>query len=253
MVPAGPRRYDVKGWFATSLPIIAVWTLLHALTYTDVLVLQQFRPPERSRTTTPRSKTLTLVTFVYFSVAAAVAHRFTAYHVAGDREGLAAFVASTVRWIFWPSLAATLLILALGKPMLWLFGPNFVAAYPVMFMLAIGLLARAAVGPAERLLTMVGQQRICALGLCGRVRASIWRCAWRWRRPYGGIGVAVRDLDRLRGRIGAAVRDRQAPARPAPVRLAAARRLVAAQPLHRPDRCKARSLVGRVPAAPASA
>ena len=31
-----------------------------------------------------------------------------------------------------------------------------------MFILAIGLLARAAVGPVERLLTMLGEQRICA-------------------------------------------------------------------------------------------
>jgi O-antigen/teichoic acid export membrane protein len=31
-----------------------------------------------------------------------------------------------------------------------------------MFVLAIGLVARASVGPAERLLNMVGEQRVCA-------------------------------------------------------------------------------------------
>jgi O-antigen/teichoic acid export membrane protein len=31
-----------------------------------------------------------------------------------------------------------------------------------MFILAIGLMARASVGPAERLLSMVGEQRACA-------------------------------------------------------------------------------------------
>ena len=97
------------------------------------------------------------------AVAASAAHRFTAYHVGGDREGLSAFAASSVRWVFWPSLAATLLILAFGKPMLWLFGPAFVEAYPIMFVLAVGFIARSAVGPAERLLNMVGEQRRCAL------------------------------------------------------------------------------------------
>ena len=48
-----------------------------------------------------------------------------------------------MRWTFWPSLVATAFILALGKPMLWLFGPSFVDAYPLMFILAIGLIARA--------------------------------------------------------------------------------------------------------------
>ena len=32
-----------------------------------------------------------------------------------------------------------------------------------MFMLAIGLMARASVGPAERLLNMLGEQRACAM------------------------------------------------------------------------------------------
>jgi O-antigen/teichoic acid export membrane protein len=68
-----------------------------------------------------------------------------------------------VHWTFWPSLLATLLILALGQPILWLFGPNFTAGYPLMFILAVGLLARAAVGPAERLLNMMDEQRMCAL------------------------------------------------------------------------------------------
>ena len=42
------------------------------------------------------------------TVAASAAHRFTTYQVAGDRAGLEAFAASTVRWIFWLSLALTL-------------------------------------------------------------------------------------------------------------------------------------------------
>ena len=53
--------------------------------------------------------------------------------------------------------------LALGKPMLMLFGPGFDAGYPFLFVLVAGVLARAAVGPAESLLTMSGNQNICAL------------------------------------------------------------------------------------------
>ena len=54
-------------------------------------------------------------------------------------------------------------ILAFGKPILWLFGPGFQAGYPLMFILAVALVARAAVGPAERVLNMLGEQRRCAL------------------------------------------------------------------------------------------
>ena len=44
-----------------------------------------------------------------------------------------------------------------------LFGPGFSEGYPLIFVLVIGLLARSSVGPSERLLNMVGQQRACAM------------------------------------------------------------------------------------------
>jgi O-antigen/teichoic acid export membrane protein len=189
-ISPGARAYDVGGWLAIALPMITVWGFYTLLTTTDVLVLRQFRPAEEVAHYYAAAKTLTLVTFVYFAVAASCAHRFTAYHVAGDRRGLAAFAANSVRWIFWPSLAATLLILALGKLLLWLFGPAFVSAYPVMFVLAVGLLARAAVGPAERLLTMVGHQRICALAYAAAFAINLTGCV-ALAGPLGGIGVAI--------------------------------------------------------------
>jgi O-antigen/teichoic acid export membrane protein len=161
-VEAGPKRHAPKVWLATSIPIFLVESFYLLLTYTDVLMLKHFRSPEDIAVYYAAAKTLALVAFVNFSVSAAVAHRFTEYHVSGDRERLAAFLAESIRWTFWPSLAATALILALGRPFLWLFGKGFVDGYPIMFVLAIGLLARAAVGPVERLLNMLGQQNLCA-------------------------------------------------------------------------------------------
>jgi O-antigen/teichoic acid export membrane protein len=189
-VESGPKRYEWKAWLATSLPILMVWGFYTLLTTTDVLVLQQFRPADQVAHYYAASKTLTLVTFVYFAVSASAAHRFAAYHVAGDRAGLAALAASSVRWIFWPSLAATLVILAFGKPMLWLFGPGFDEAYPVMFILAVGLLARATIGPAERLVTMAGQQRICAAAYAVAFAVNLGGCV-ALAGPLGGVGVAM--------------------------------------------------------------
>ncbi|MFV2091895.1 MAG: lipopolysaccharide biosynthesis protein [Hyphomicrobiales bacterium] len=162
-VEPGARAYHVKAWFAVSLPILMVWGFYTLLTYTDIIVLRQFGTPQEVAVYYGASKTLALVAFVYFSVAAAVAHKFAEYHVTGDREAFAALVRKATQWTFWPSLAATIAILAVGRPILWLFGPSFVAGYPVMFILAVGLLARASVGPAERLLNMVGEQARCSL------------------------------------------------------------------------------------------
>ncbi len=190
VIPAGAKAYRVREWLGTSLPVVLVWGLYTLLTSTDVLVLKQFRPPQEVAHYYAAAKTLALVSIIYFAVAAAAAHRFTAYHVAGNREGLAEFAAATVRWIFWPSLALTLLMLALGRPVLMLFGSGFEEAYPVLAILAVGQLARAAIGPAERLLNMLGQQRICALAYATAFTVNIVGC-FVLTPAYGGVGAAA--------------------------------------------------------------
>jgi O-antigen/teichoic acid export membrane protein len=175
-VPAGPKRYEVKTWFATSLPIFVAEAFYLLLTYVDILALEHLRSPDEVAVYYAGARLLAVVAFVYFAIAGATTHKFTEYHVAGDKKRLASFFAETIRWTFWPSLAACALILALGRPLLALFGAGFVRGYGVMFILAVGMLARAAVGPAERLLNMLGERKQCAfiyaaafainLGLC---------------------------------------------------------------------------------------
>ncbi len=188
-VAPGYKAYDFRLWLGTALPIILVWGMYTLLTSTDILVLKQFRPAEDVAHYYAAAKTLALVSIIHFAVAATAAHRFTAYHAAGDRDGLAAFAGETIRWVFWPSLIACLLVIVLGRPVLMLFGEGFVAGYPVMAILAVGQLARASIGPAERLLNMLGQQRICALAYAAAFTFNIMACI-ALAPAYGGVGAA---------------------------------------------------------------
>jgi O-antigen/teichoic acid export membrane protein len=162
-IERGPKAYDFRRWLLTALPILMVEGFYSLLAYTDLIVLQHFRPPNEVAVYYAAVKTLALVSFIYYSVSATTAHRFSGYNVNGDRKGLSAFVSQAVKWTFWPSLAACALLLAFGRPILGLFGTQFVDGYHLMFILAVGLLARAAIGPIERLLNMLGEQRVCAL------------------------------------------------------------------------------------------
>jgi O-antigen/teichoic acid export membrane protein len=161
-VETGPRHYAYKSWLATSLPILMVEGFYLLLSYVDILVLQAFRPSDEVGIYHAIVKTLALVTFIHYAMAATTAHRFSEYHVSGDRERLSAYLAHAIKWTFWPSLAFTAVLLALGKPLLWLFGAQFTSGYAAMFVVAIGLIARSAIGPVERLLNMLGHQNICA-------------------------------------------------------------------------------------------
>jgi O-antigen/teichoic acid export membrane protein len=176
VVEPGPKAYAVRSWLSTSTPIFVVEAFFLLLTYADVLVLQIFRPADEVGIYYAASKTMALVAFIYFSVAQTLAHKFAEYHVTGDRKRLVDFLAIAVRMTFWPSLAAILVLLALGEPMLLMFGPAFVSGYYLMFILAIGLLARASVGPAERVLNMLGERRSCAVIYGGSFAINIGLC-----------------------------------------------------------------------------
>jgi O-antigen/teichoic acid export membrane protein len=189
-IEPGPKAYDYRGWLAVSLPILLVESFYLLLSYTDVLVLQQFVSSDEVGVYFAVVKTLALVSFIHYAMSATTAHRFTEYHAAGDKDRLAAYVTHAIKWTFWPSLAATLILLALGKPLLWLFGPQFTGGYDIMFIAAIGLVVRAAIGPVERLLNMLGHQHICAVAYASAFVMNLVLCLVLVPK-FGGHGAAA--------------------------------------------------------------
>ena len=106
-IEPGPKAYDFRGWLAVSLPILLVESFYLLLSYTDVLVLQQFRPSDEVGVYFAVVKTLALVSFIHYAMSATTAHRFAEYNALGDKARLSAYVAHAINWTFWPSLAAT--------------------------------------------------------------------------------------------------------------------------------------------------
>ncbi len=162
-VPPGPRSYQPLLWVAVALPIFVVEGFFNLLTNVDILIVGRLMQPEQVAIYFASVKTMALVHFVYFSVRAGSAQRFSQYYAAGDDARLNAFVRDTLHWTFWPSLAMVGVLIVTGRFLLALFGPSFVEGYPVLFILSVGLLLRASIGPAETLLIMAGQQGITAV------------------------------------------------------------------------------------------
>src|SRR6266481_1826717 len=159
-VEPGAKAYDFRGWLAISLPILMVEGFYLLLSYTDVLVLQQFRSSEEVGVYFAVVKTLALVSFIHYAMSATTAHRFAEYHASGDRARLS------------------------------LFGPQFVVGYDIMFVAAIGLVVRSAIGPVERLLNMLGHQHICALAYALAFVMNVVLCIVLVPR-FGGHGAAA--------------------------------------------------------------
>jgi O-antigen/teichoic acid export membrane protein len=158
----GAQAYAPNLWLLSSLPLLAISGCEILLQNTDILVLSRLMSPTDVAIYFAAGKTMSLIMFVHYAVGSAVANRYASLHERGDHDGLRACVREAVNWTFWPSLAAALVILAIGEPVLSLFGPQFVSGYPVMVILVVGFLTRSAMGPAEFLLNMLGEQKRCA-------------------------------------------------------------------------------------------
>ena len=171
-IPAGDSRILLRQWFFISLPIFLVDSFFYLLTNADVLMVGFYRDPQEVAVYFATVKTLALVHFVYFAVKAGSAQRYAQF-AHGDRHRLAAFARETVSWTFWPSLAMAVVVLALGRPMLGLFGEGFQSGYPLLFLLVVGVVARASVGPCESLLTMSGHQNSCAVVFAATLALNI--------------------------------------------------------------------------------
>ncbi|MEQ8481189.1 MAG: lipopolysaccharide biosynthesis protein [Hoeflea sp.] len=151
-----------RTWLLVAFPIFLIEGFYFMLTNADVIVVGIYLPPEKVAVYFAAAKTMALVHFVYFAVKAAAAQRFSALVSAGDRAELAGFTRQTTRWTFWPSLIVGGLVVAAGPFLLSLFGPSFADGHVVMVVLFVGILAKAMIGPGEVLLTMAGEQKICA-------------------------------------------------------------------------------------------
>ena len=165
VAPSGPRVYLGRSWTRTTAPLLLMGAFDLAMQNIDVIAISNLLAPTDAGIYFAGAKTMALILFVHYAVGSSMASRFAAISTRGDSDALRMAVRDAVRWTFWPSLAMAAVMLALGRPLLALFGPQFVAGYPVMCILAVAILARAAIGPAESLLNMTGGQSDCARSL----------------------------------------------------------------------------------------
>lgn len=164
-VPASKPTYTFPAWFKISLPLLAGSICDLVVQNADVLLLAVFRPSDEIGHYYAAAKTTGLALFIHYAVGSAYAGRIAAAHALGNGGSVTELVNKAVRWTFIPSAAVTIGILLVGYPVLASFGEGFTDAYPLMFILAAGILAKAATGPADTILNMLGHQRASALSI----------------------------------------------------------------------------------------
>lgn len=150
------REMLSRRWLWLSLSLLLLETLSLLLLNLDLILLNFFVEPDQLGIYFAATRTISLVAFIHFAVTAVAMPRFADLHAAGREAEIGPLLNDMQKWSVLPSLGGAVVLLLLGKPLLWLFGPGFTAAYPVMFILAIGYVIRAFGGPAQSLLMATG-------------------------------------------------------------------------------------------------
>ncbi|MGE3244890.1 MAG: lipopolysaccharide biosynthesis protein [Beijerinckiaceae bacterium] len=174
----------------SSAPLAAVFLIDQLAAYADVLALAATAPAGDTGVYFAASRILSLVAMAPYAVSVIAGRSFALHEARGAQGDLHAAIRRTTRWSFFASCALLLVLLPAGPLLLSSFGRDFVSAAPVLTILSLGLVARAAGGHAEELLVALGHQATNAkIALASAVAAL--GLAFAVTPVFGPLGAAA--------------------------------------------------------------
>jgi O-antigen/teichoic acid export membrane protein len=154
----GERRAEPSEWLAMSAGMLLLNGSQTVRMNTDPLLVGVMLQPADVAIYTAAMRTATLVSFVMMVAGVVAQPRISALHALRSDRELSGFLAAMTRGVFLVSLAIGLLLAVAGRPILGLFGPEFVAGYPVLLVLVAAHVLAASGGPLTSALVMTGRQ-----------------------------------------------------------------------------------------------
>jgi O-antigen/teichoic acid export membrane protein len=154
----GERRVEPSAWLAMSAGMLLLNGSQTIRMNVDPLLVGVMLQPADVALYTAAMRTATLVSFVMMVAGVVAQPRISALHTLRSDRELSRFLTATTRGVFLVSLGIGLLLALAGRPILALFGPEFVAAYPVLLILVAAHVLAAAMGPLTSALVMTGRQ-----------------------------------------------------------------------------------------------
>lgn len=199
VLPGGPHAYRPKEWVHGSLPFAVIYAFQHLSSFADVLILSFFVSPTEIAVYFAATRVIQVVNLVPYAATVGTAHLFSAAHTRDDHDELQRLCRYVSVMTFTIAAAAVAVILVAGEWLLAMFGSGFEAGYPALAILAVGVLARVAAGPAEDILNMTGHSRLSASTYVWTVLANVALAALLIV-PFGISGAAIATAAALAAR-----------------------------------------------------
>ncbi|MEC4893964.1 MAG: oligosaccharide flippase family protein [Oscillatoria sp. PMC 1051.18] len=156
-IPALPV-YVPRIWLKVSLPLLFYHTFRVVFVNTDILMLGSLIGADAVSIYSSASKTSLWVNFVLQSINIVIAPTFATLYIQDNRKQLQKVISIVTIWIFLLSNVIALVLILFAKPILGIFGTEFIEAHWALKILVIGQLISTFSGSVGNLLSMTGYQ-----------------------------------------------------------------------------------------------
>ena len=157
-IETAPLIQSHREWLRVALPLLLQGGFQILLTQTDILMIGSFIGPEDAGIYHAAVKTATWVAFILQIVNMVAAPAFVTLHTQKDFVGLQKLVSTVTVWIFWPTLVVGCVLIVFTKPVLVVFGSEFVRATLSLKILILGQVVNALCGSVGNLMVITGHQ-----------------------------------------------------------------------------------------------
>ena len=189
-VRSARAEYDIRGWMRVSIPLSLIGVFTTILNSIDLVMLGSLAGPESAGIYSAAVRTSHVIGLFLTAVNMVAAPLYASLHARSEHARLQQLVHTTVHWAFWPSLAAGIVVVALGEPILGLFGPEFTRAHGPLAILVAGSLVSTSLGSVLILMAATGHHDVSArvLGWSALLNVALNALLIP---PFGIMGAAV--------------------------------------------------------------
>lgn len=154
-------RVETVSWLKLALPFLFTSLYINTFIELNLVIAGWYLPTEEIAILSTALKIAFVIAFGIQAVNAMILPDSARLHAAGDTLTLQRVVSRATRLQFCGAILGLLALITGGRWALSLFGPDFVAGYRVLLILAVSQVIVAAFGPGRQLLGASGNERYC--------------------------------------------------------------------------------------------
>jgi O-antigen/teichoic acid export membrane protein len=151
--------YETNGWLKVSLPLLFNSIFSIIALRVDLLAVGYYLGPEEVGIYSAAVRTAAIVGITLFAANTIVAPLIASYYARRDLAGLQDVVSLATMGAFWPALFIGAGVILFSKPLLGVFGAEFISARIPLILLVVGQLVNVGSGSVGLLMVLTGHER----------------------------------------------------------------------------------------------